>query len=397
MRKILNIVAIALLGIAASSCQGFFGDKTDISFIDAPDYQVRTVAYVPIQPIISGFTTPTDVVIGFDEMIYVVDAGTEQIIAYDQAGREQGRTTVKGVTKIVQDRQMNILAIGTLDTNINGNDYTLSTIYRLSLDNGSNYGIQYAKVINKIVNPFYFKTSFSSQDAEVRFTSVDIMGDNSFYATRQGPRTNPNAVGGTDDGVLLFDYDDSYVSNIFISTNSGFYRDYFKDPTCIVTLAKPRQSPSVSASGNFFVAMDDPTIPIKVQSIQFLESEFGSSYEVEILNYSDTTKADDFLYRPNRFGNPVDATITGDGTNYLFVVDQAKDSIYQFTTKGLEGINPPPGSTVKKNIIASFGGTGIGPTQFNQPSAIAYARNIIYVTDQGNGRLLRFKLTTDFD
>jgi len=143
--------------------------------------------------------------------------------------------------------------------------------------------------------------------------------------------------------------------------------------------------------------MAEPSIPIKVQSIKFLESDFGSSYEVELLNFRDTAEAEDFLYRPGRFTNPVDATITGDGTNYLFVVDQAKDSIYQFTTKGLEGINPPPGSSEKKNIIASFGGSGVSATQFNQPSAIAYFNTILYVADQGNGRLLRFKLTTDFD
>ncbi|MDP4663186.1 MAG: hypothetical protein NWQ55_02035 [Salibacteraceae bacterium] len=397
MRKLTSYLAIIAIAFVTVSCQGFFGEKTDLSIIDAPEFQARNVAYVPIQPIISGFVSPTDVVIGFDELIYVVDSGAQEIIAYDQAGREQGRTTVPGVTKMVQDRQMNILAIGTFDTTINGSDYTLSTIYRLDLDGDAGYGIANAKVINKVVNPFYFKTSFSTLDAEVRFTSIDATGDNDYYVTRQGPRTNANAVGGADDGVILFDYTDEYVSNIFISTNSGFFRDYFKNPTCLVTYSKPRQGPSVSESRDFFVAMAEPSIPIKVQSIKFLESDFGSSYEVELLNFRDTAEADDFLYRPGRFTNPVDATLTGDGTNYLFVVDQAKDSIFQFTTKGLEGINPPAGSSEKKNIIASFGGTGVSATQFNQPSAVAYFNTILYVADRGNGRLLRFKLTTDFD
>ncbi|MDP4844050.1 MAG: hypothetical protein NWR83_06275 [Salibacteraceae bacterium] len=397
MRKLTSYLAIIAIAFVTVSCQGFFGEKTDLSIIDAPEFQARNVAYVPIQPIISGFVSPTDVVIGFDELIYVVDSGAQEIIAYDQAGREQGRTTVPGVTKMVQDRQMNILAIGTFDTTINGSDYTLSTIYRLDLNGDAGYGIANAKVINKVVNPFYFKTSFSTLDAEVRFTSIDATGDNDYYVTRQGPRTNANAVGGADDGVILFDYTDEYVSNIFISTNSGFFRDYFKNPTCLVTYSKPRQGPSVSESRDFFVAMAEPSIPIKVQSIKFLESDFGSSYEVELLNFRDTAEADDFLYRPSRFTNPVDATLTGDGTNYLFVVDQAKDSIFQFTTKGLEGINPPAGSSEKKNIIASFGGTGVSATQFNQPSAVAYFNTILYVADRGNGRLLRFKLTTDFD
>lgn len=397
MKQLETYLWIALLAIGSTSCEGFFGRKTDLSFIDAPQFQARDVAYVPIQPILDGFFEPTDVIAGYDELIYVVDAGTEEIISLDQSGREQGRFTLPGVEKIAQDRQMNILAIGTLDTTINEVGYTLSTIYRLNLNGPLGYNVSNAQIVEKIVHPFYFKTSFSSLDAEVRFTSIDVMGDNSFYATRIGPRSNENQVGGPDDGVVLFNEDDEYVSNVFISTDVGFFRGYFQDPMCITTYAKPRQSPSVSMSNNFFVAMADPEVPIKVQSIQFFETEFGSSYEVQILDFTDTAEANDFLYRPDRFERPVDMTLTGDGTNYLFVVDQAKDSVYQFTTRGFEGVNPPPGSSEKKNIIASFGGTGEGPTQFNNPTAVAYLDEILYVTDRDNGRLLRFKLTTDID
>ncbi len=395
MRGISFILIFASLLL--NSCEGFFGKKTDLSFIDAPVFQARDVAYVPIQPIIDGFFEPTDVIAGFDELIYVVDAGSQEIIAFDQSGREQGRYSLKGVTKIIQDRQMNILAIAEHDTTINEADYTLSAIYRLDLNSALGYNIKNAQIINKIVHPFYFKTSFSSIDAQVKFTSVDIMGNNTIYATRTGPRDNENQVGGPDDGIVLFNEKDEYVSNIFVSTNSGFFRGYFKTPLCITTLAKPRQSPSVSLSSNFFVALGDPTVSINVQSIRFTETEFGSSYEVEVLDFTDTSKADDFLYRSNRFENPVDLTMTGDGTNYLFVVDDAKDSIYQFTTRGWEGVNPPAGSSQTKNIIASFGGTGQGATQFNKPSAVAYLDRVLYVTDKGNGRLLRFKLTTDID
>jgi len=381
-----------------TGCEGFFGKKTDLEFIDAPQFQARDVAYVPVQPIIDGFLEPTDVIAGYDELIYVVDRGTEEIIGFDQSGREQGRLSVQGVTKIAQDRSLDILAIAEIDTVINSVSYTLSVIHRIDLSTATGvYGISNSKVVNTIVHPFYFKTSFSSLDAEVKFTSIDVMGDNSYYVTREGARDNENQVGGPDDGVILFNEDDEYVSNVFVSTEVGFFRNYFKTPTCITTIAKPRQSPTVSSSSNFYVAMADPTVPIKVQSIQFFESEFGSSYEVEVLDFTDTSEANDFLYRPNRFIDPVDMTLTGDGSNYLFVVDAAKDSVYQFTTRGWEGVNPPPGSSEEKNIIASFGGTGEGPTQFRDPSAVAYLSEILYVCDKGNGRLLRFKLTTDID
>lgn len=379
------------------SCEGFFGEKTDLGFIEAPEFQNRAVAYVPIQPVMEGFAEPTDVIVGYDELLYVVDAGTEEVIAFDVAGRELGRTHVQGVTKVAQDRQMNILAIGTFDTVINDNPYTLPAIYRLSLNGALGYGIRYAQVIHKTVNPFYFKSSFSSNDAEVRFSSIDVMADNRYYVTRTGPRDNEVQVGGPDDGILLFDQKDKYVSTVFVTTDAGLSRGYFRTPLCITTMAKPPQSPSVSESQNFFVAMGDPDVPIKVQSVNFIETDFGSSYEVEFLDFSDTAEADDFLYRPGRFDTPADICVTGDGTNHVFVVDSEKDSLYQFTTRGLEGVNPPPGSTEKKNIIVSFGGRGQEALQFNHPSAVTYFDRIVYVADKGNGRILRFRITTDFD
>ncbi len=394
--RAIQLILIALVTLL-SSCEGFFGKKTDLEFIDAPEFTNRDVAYVPIQPIIEGFASPSDVIAGYDGLIYVVDEGAEQIISLDQAGREQGRAEIPGVTKIAMDRRLNILAIGTYDTTINDQAYTLAALYRLNINTAGGFGIGSMEVIDKLIHPYYFKSSFTSVDAEVRFTGIDVMADNTYYITRTGPRDNSNQVGGSDDGILLFNQNDDYISNVFVTTGVGFFRDYFKTPVSITTYAKPPQSNSVNESANFIVAMADPTVPIKVQSIEFNESEFGSSYNVQLLNFTDTSEANDFLYRPGRFITPTDITLTGDGTNFLFVLDAETDSLYQFTTTGREGVYPPPGSSEKKNIIASFGGRGQEATQFNNPSAVAYLDKIVYVTDRGNGRLLRFKLTTDFE
>ncbi|GAB4374765.1 MAG: hypothetical protein Kow0075_00670 [Salibacteraceae bacterium] len=387
-----NILAFLTL----TACEGFFGKKTDLSFIDPPDFNVRDVAYVPIQPIIEGFAEPTDVVAGYDDLIYVVDAGSEEIIAFDKAGSELGRKHIPGVRKIAQDRRLELLAIGTVDTVINNVNRTLSTIYRLSLIGNGGYGLRYARVVKRLVHPFYFRNNFQGSDEQTRFTAIDVMADNSYYVSRTGPSDLENQIGGPDDGLVIFNAEDRYISNVFVTTASGFSRGYFKTPLCVTTLAKPPQSALVNESRDFFVAMGDPSAPIKVQSFEFIETEFGSSYEVKQLS-PDTSQADDYLYRPGRFIQPFDMWLTGDGTNYLFVVDSEKDSLYQFTTRGFEGVNPPPGSSASKNIITSFGGRGQGPMQFHAPSAVTYLDKIVYVCDKNNGRLLRFKLTTDFD
>jgi hypothetical protein len=89
--------------------------------------------------------------------------------------------------------------------------------------------------------------------------------------------------------------------------------------------------------------------------------------------------------------------MAGDASRYLFVVDSEKDSLYQFTANGLEGIPPPPASGEKKYVQVSFGGEGDGPMQFNEPRAAAFWKKILYVVDAGNGRISRFKCTLDFE
>jgi hypothetical protein len=131
---------------------------------------------------------------------------------------------------------------------------------------------------------------------------------------------------------------------------------------------------------------------------QNFDAESGVSFgENAALAVFDPTKADRFLYEPNRFIDPADVYVAPDFTGYIFVVDRGTDSLYQFTRKGYEGVNPPPGSTSTKQVIASFGGQGDGPFQFNDPSGVAYLRRVVYVADKGNGRINRYILSTDLE
>ena len=160
-----NSFALLLSFITAFSlvsCDKYFGDKTDLDFIEKPEFQNREVAYVPIQPVWDGnLIEPTDIIAGFDELIYVVDAAKEQIISYDESGRELGRLSVPGVHAVSQDRRLNLLALGTQEDTIAGIVYDLTCLYRIELNSNVGYGLKFARIINKIVHPFYFKSTFS--------------------------------------------------------------------------------------------------------------------------------------------------------------------------------------------------------------------------------------------
>lgn len=379
-----------------TSCEGFFGDKTDISFIDIPEYSPRKVAYVPVQPALQNFVRPVDIIAGFDELIYVVDEATEEIISLDESGRELGRLGLKGVKSVAQNRQLDLLAIGKVEVNRGGNLLEFTCIYRIDMHgSGANFGIQYAEVTDTLIHPFYFKSTYSSSDVDVEFNKIAILQDNRFYVTRSGTDNNTQKFGGPDDAILLFDSDGTYLTPVSVNTPNGLFRDYFKKPIGITSFVQPPQISAFGPDHFIFTSVSENT-SIKVQVIDYIETDFGANYEPRILFDRDTTVSDGNLTTPDKFERPVSLLLTGDGTNFIFVVDQAKDSFYQFTVTGLEGVKPPPGAATSKYQMASFGGSGEGLSQFNQPSAVAYKNNIVWVCDTGNERILRFKLTTDF-
>lgn len=379
-----------------NGCKGLFGDKTDISFIEVPNFSVRPVSYVPIQPVITGFDNITDITTGFDELIYAVDAGKEEIICYDESMRELSRLKIKGVTKVVQDRRLDLFAIGRLDTIIDSVNYSLPCIYRLNLKSGG-YGLSNADIYKKIVHPFYVNSSLKVSDTAVKFTGVAVLADNSFYVSRTGVSQN-NLIGGPDDAVLYFSGLNRYIGFIQVVTSEGLKDDFFRSVVEVVSFVTPPQTQQVPLQPNFVVASNSSFDPLKVKFINFAIQEGSPVYSLnQDLVVGDTTKAAGFLYTPGRFSSPSDVALSGDGSKLVFVTDAVKDSLYVFTDTGLEGVVPPAGSTSLKNINVSFGGRGNDLRQFQSPVAVTYKKKVVYVADAGNKRILRFKLTTDFE
>ncbi|MEL6841860.1 MAG: hypothetical protein AAFP02_01495, partial [Bacteroidota bacterium] len=288
----MRLFCLISLAVLFSSCELIFGSKTDTDFLDEPVFNDNTVAYVPIRPVFDDLAYPIDVIAGWDELIYVADQGTEEIISYDQAGNELGRFPIPGLSAIAQDRRLDLLAAGTKDTNINGTDFTLPAFYRLTLNPGGDYGLDNARIVKSLVHPFYFKSGTPTvSDEQVRFTGIAPIGNNEYYLSRTGPINNPNRFGGPDNSVLRFNKDDEYISPVFVSTNIGLFRDYFKAPSSISTFAKPPQSPAVTGRGDFIFAATDENSVLKVQVINFVETDFGANYEVRSFSAGDTSKA----------------------------------------------------------------------------------------------------------
>jgi len=53
-----HFLLVVLTVLFLASCKDFFGKKTDISFIEVPQYDNQLVAFIPIQPVLSNFVKP---------------------------------------------------------------------------------------------------------------------------------------------------------------------------------------------------------------------------------------------------------------------------------------------------------------------------------------------------
>ncbi len=409
------------LGLLAG-CQNFFGDRTDLDFIDVPNFEVREVAYVPILPVITSDPDPGDGIpfrptamnFGFDQLLYVLDEGYNRVVAYDQAGREIGEWRPPGprpfgndslVTRLrgglVQDRRLDLLVLATQDTVISNIKFSLTTIFRLNLKGAGGYGLNFATVRRQVVHPFYLTASPDLRDQAVNFNGIAVLADNRYYVTRSGPRTGNIYGGGPEDAMLIFDPNDRFVTPIAVDTEGGTLRNFFRQPTAIASFIQPPQRFELAPNEDFFFTSLDPTAALRVRGISVLNTPDGISYrDANLPATGNPDQVEGFLYTPNRFERPVGITITGDGTNLVFVADATRDSVYQFSVRGEEGVPPPPGSSNPQQLIRTSFGGGAGETRFEGPVAVAYQRRILYVADllpDGQGRILRFRLTTDFE
>ncbi len=415
-KQILILSLLSLFGLSA--CEDYLGKKTDLDFIDIPpDNSIRDIAYVPILPILDDFSKPVDVCAGFDELIYIVDEGSEEVIAMDESGRILGKKSIPGARSVAQDRRFDLLVVGTKDSlysSSNGDTLlTFSCIYRLRMNPGD-YNIGNASIVNTIVHPFYYTQSNPIRRTVdfVRLNKIGVIGNsqdpsrnNQYYVTRQyvrNPDPDPNnpevSSGplGPNDAVLYFNNLDQLISPISVQTSSGFFNDFFEQPVGITTLTQPPQFSATTSSDFLFTSLESDNA-LKVQYIEFVEGEFGAEYQPRILASGDTSQADGFINSPNKFRAPQDITLAGDGTQFIFVVDSETDSLYQFSFTGFEGVRPPAAAGIDRYVKASFGGTGSDLMQFRDPMAVAYFNQIVYVADAGNGRIMRYKLTLDFD
>ncbi|MFW5972443.1 MAG: hypothetical protein ACOCTG_00510 [Bacteroidota bacterium] len=407
--------AVLILALTVSACDSLLGSKQDDTTDEIFDAArtdptlFREVEYVPLFPFftIGGdgqpLEAPSDVYIGFDQFIYVTDSRGLHVL--DRSGRPASFVSIPGgATSVIQDRTFRVYATARRDTTIGERTWNLPVVLRYDgLTTGS------ADIGQIIWHPFsddsrtLNRPDPVSTDEEVEFTGVAVLADGNILVSRRGPVNPVASIINPHNAVMEFNENGLNVQTIrSLSPVTPSLRSAV-NPSDILTFVHPPQRQSFSTSRDFIVAQQPPEgeqLQYAVVSIRAVETPEGIEYRTDtdkIQVAGNPDAGESFLYDDFRFERPTDLAFAADGSNYIFVVDGGKDSLFVFTSRGVEGVSPPPGAASSLPVNVSFGGTGDASMEFDNPEGVAYFRRIVYVADTGNNRISRFRLNTDFE
>jgi hypothetical protein len=412
--KILFIAYI--ISCLFSACTFLFGDKNDKQVNEVfeqgkidPNLNPTNLGYVPIFPFFEGIENPLDVYVGYDEFIYVIVGNSDanpldnELVIYDQRGTIVKRISINGAADVTQDRRLHTYVTGRVETPF-GNR---ACIYHLSntVSGNTNY-------VDTLIHPLCDVSRASTgnrfaNDEAVQFTGLGTLHDNTLYVSRTGPLNDVNSFVRPDNGVLIYSQEGENIgfAQGLNPTSSGLKSSF--GISSISTLAGPPQRlQGISTSKNFMLTLANQSLNLEYRALVitvFEDPEVGTQYaeSPSLLNFNNE-RADRFLYEPFRFKQPEDCYIAPDNLQYIFIVDSGTDSLYVFTNQGYEGVNPPPNSGLRRQVIVSFGGAGAdgsskGPFSFNDPSGVCYFGRTIFVADKRNNRICRYRLSNDLE
>lgn len=410
MKNFIPAIVMIVVGlVTVSGCnETIFGEKQNIGdeFPPVPPTDLKPIEFIQLAPVWTGFNHPEDVMVGYDELIYVADTYNNRVVQLDVNGTALGSIPIPSPVAIAQDRKLDLLVVGRKDTSVGSSTISLACVYRIKLYSVNNR-ISNASAVPVIIHPGYILgRTLRVSDSTIYFTGIATLADNSYYVTRSGPaNTDITQPGGPDNNILSFGSNDQLqtpLTSYLTATGTG--KASANQLTGISTYAVPPQRANVDTRRHFITTLKGEN-SFRVQGMRYSSGREDIAYAPDSdLEFSDTTVGRRFLYDgdptdgilQSLFKNPEDVTYAAD-RGYILVVDSGTDSLYQFTSNGIEGILPPTFSTERKNIIVSFGGTGSGFRQFNDPMGIAYFQpdRVVLVADAGNNRIVRFKLSTD--
>jgi hypothetical protein len=324
------------------------------------------------------FNGPQAVIVGNEPFVYVADTYNDRIVMLDIAGRVLGYSQrIQKPVAIAQDKRLQLLVCAEFDTLLPGHttSTTFGAVYRLNLPAVNHI------IANAVPQRVIWDTTFGNNVSR-RYTAIattyysvgSALNADAYYVARTGDKN----IGtyDPDNAICLYSKNDKFQSSVtsgFTQQGTGLLSMH--KVTALATM------PSGTSTEFVFAQVEDlssAVIPLwKVQWIKLTVQGQSEGWDSKF--YPSVDGDIDFL-KINRFIQP--RGVAFDPSGNLFVVDAGTDSLYRFSSRGIEhysfgGHNDPYGRN------------------FNQPYGIAYYDKTLFVADKGNNYIYRFKLSTD--
>lgn len=348
--KIIYLILLGLTTLVFYSC----GDKFDISEFstDSQGNISGDTVYVKLNPDWTGFNQPQDVIVGREPLIYIADTENNSVVMMNLDGQRLGSISIQRPISIAQDYKLNLIVCGEFDTL----GQTFSAVYKINLVS-VNHEIATAPVTRILP-----KLSDLNKP-ERKYTSVAVFYDNSYLIARQGPN-NSNLID-PDNSLLKFVAGKNGGSDSLI----GRVASLAPSSTGILSVNYVSRLKSFDKKNYDILLSLTGNNSFKVQWLNYVSSQEFTGYQ------NNLAPAESKMMEPNLFEQPNGIGLDPSGN--IYVVETSKDSVYKFNSFGY--------------FVTAFGGATI----FNQPYAVDYFDNILYIADTGNNRIVRYMLSTD--
>ncbi len=381
MKRSMMIFAVALV-LAGCGEKGKIVDPATLPQASG-NQAVGDTSYIQLQPVWTGFYGPKGIKVGYDYILYVTEPDSNRVAMVELSGVIVGRSKyVKNPVAITEDRRFNLLIACEFDTLVGGKTVTVAAMAKIRL---FNYSHDIASAAVEIVHHENVQSQIV-RDAAGRlvsgreYTGVAVLPDNSYYVTRSG-NSNSSSVD-PDNMVLHFDkYDRQYSTDyidlvpVLDATGTGFKSIAMLSGICTFSARQ--------FGTDFIVTQLDPANTFKVKWFTFsagselIAPSWSSRLPLDPAKYA-SGEMPDLL--SNIFVSPVAVTV--DDRSNIYVVDSQLDSLMKFDLNG--------------NLLHESFGPAKAPGSLLKPSGITYYNKIVYISDTGHNRIMRYELSNDF-
>ncbi|MBI1806342.1 MAG: hypothetical protein HYR76_04745 [Ignavibacteria bacterium] len=392
-----RVTYILLLVFAAILCLIGCEERFDLNKLPSPTQAdtLGVTSYVEVFPPWGGFATPTAIMVGGDQLIYVVDHDDNQVVMMDASGAILQRdSTILHPISIAQNSKLD-LYIGGEAIAQNGTD-TIGAIYRIFV---VRFDTIYVSRIDTVISPFgdttfvpvYRDTSyFYNHDLkqahkqvvwqepahpERRFPGIGILPGNSYLVARVGP-DNSSFVD-PDTRVLLFNGGDTLVTPVpdLVTRPSG--------GTAITDIRNLTGILVVPSSRDFILTQSSEQVAYGAIWMSYFKNPDFQGWLPKYDPAKVEQRGVDFI-RPYRYRHATGAAFDR-RRREVFIVDSELDSVVKFDRSG-------------QFRSESFGRYKTTSDQFpglNHPGGISFSNDCtLYIADTGNRVIRRFKLST---